>query len=529
MPAIASEFLKGLAVNGIRFEPALGSEPGNLTGHQTSSSGTIFPAATGQVRYLVSLATATGTPLYPVSRGLNWGYGSRCAPRSGAVAVDLSALSEIKLMEGQPVAVVGPGVTQQMLYEHLQAHAPQWTFNVTGSGRDTSLIGNALDRGVGYLGPRREDLFGLEIVTGTGEVLHTGFRRLGESSPLAHAHPYGLGPMLDGLFFQGNFGIVTSACFRLQPRRPCEVALSLTLKDPARLSEFIDVLAALKREKIISSVTHIGNRARTHASLAAGAARYLMDRCHMPREAAIREAGQCLQIVSPSEWASLGGASGSKAEVRARVREARARTRHLAGLRVVSSGLLDAGFGVMDKLRGLRWARAQAAAIAGVRPLHGLALGIPTDAPIENLLFKFDAEHLPASRLDESPCGLLFINPALPLNGREAVPIVQESERIARVAGFELYMTLNIETDTSLVGVFNLLFDRRDAEQTRRAHQCADDMLAFFQRVGIQPYRARADMMSSIVDANDPYWQTVRRLKEVFDPQDIIAPGRYNL
>ena len=92
-----------------------------------------------------------------------------------------------------PVAVIEPGVTQMQLYEFLQNHCPELTFNVTGSGKETSIIGNALDRGVGYMGPRREDLFGLEIVLGTGEILRTGFRRLGESSRLAHSHPFGLG------------------------------------------------------------------------------------------------------------------------------------------------------------------------------------------------------------------------------------------------------------------------------------------------------------------------------------------------
>ena len=67
-----------------------------------------------------------------------------------------------------PVAVIEPGVTQMQLYDFLQNHCPELTFNVTGSGKETSIIGNALDRGVGYIGPRREDLFGLEIVLGTG-------------------------------------------------------------------------------------------------------------------------------------------------------------------------------------------------------------------------------------------------------------------------------------------------------------------------------------------------------------------------
>jgi 4-cresol dehydrogenase (hydroxylating) len=35
--------------------------------------------------------------------------------------------------------------------------------------------------------------------------------------------------------------------------------------------------------------------------------------------------------------------------------------------------------------------------------------------------------------------------------------------------------------------------------------------------------------MRQITSEDDPYWQTIYRLKTVFDPNDIIAPGRYNL
>ncbi|XXF77148.1 FAD-binding protein [Myxococcaceae bacterium GXIMD 01537] len=530
MHAIAPGFLDRLTAAGIAVEHDVPSNRhGDVTGGHQPALCVAKPSSREQVEALVEVARRTQTPLYPFGRGFNWGYGSASAPRPGAVLVDLSGMQSIEVTPGQAVAVIGPGVSQQQLYDYLRVNHPEWTFNVTGSGCHTSVLGNSLDRGVGYVGPRREDVFGLEVVTGAGQVLRTGFRRLGESSPLAHAHPYGLGPMLDGLFFQGNFGIVTSACFRLIPRRPREVAVAMSLRHPDHLAEFIDVLGMLKREKVISSVTHIGNRARTHTSLHHAAARYLMDRCGLTREGADSETARCMMAVSPAEWTSLGGISGTPGEVRARVREAKARTRHVAGMRGYTAELLDLGFKVMDGLRALPWARAQAAAISSIRPLHGLALGIPTDAPIDNLLFKFDAEGLPPTRLDESRCGLLFISPALPLRGRDVVPIVRESERIARAAGFELYMTLNIETETSLVGVFNLLFDRGDAGMTKRARQCADDLLEFFRREGISPYRARADMMDRIVDASDPYWQTVRQLKQVFDPQDIIAPGRYNL
>lgn len=505
----------------------------NVTGHARSSAAEIQVASTPALRRIVAQARASSMPLYPFSTGLNWGYGSRSPVADGCVLLDLSRMNRIlnadEISIDNPVAVIEPGVTQQQLYEFLQRRCPELTFNVTGAGRDTSIIGNALDRGVGYTGPRKDDLFGLELVTGTGEVLRTGFRRLGEESPLAHCHPFGLGPILDGLFFQGNFGIVTSACFRLYPRRPSEVAVSLALRDAANLPLFISELARLKREGLLTSVTHIGNRARTHSSMAYGITRYLENECGFTPEAALIEADRALNVVAPNEWASLASVTGNRGQVRAALFEIWRRTRKFARLMVVTDGILDLGYALTHRLRAIPFARANAAAIAAMRPLHKLALGVPTDVAIENLLWKFGHTSNRAAELDQSRCGLLFINPALPLDGKVVAEVVDGMTAVAKRFEHVLYMTLNVETPTSLVAVVNLLFDRSSADETERAHRCADALLEFIRSRGLEVYRARADMMDKIVANTPEYWSTVRALKQVFDPDNIIAPGRYNL
>lgn len=491
------------------------------------------PASTDEVVSLVKAARQRHEALYPISRGLNWGYGSASPVVAGCSLVDLGGMRAIRnaadISLANPVALIEPGVTQGQLYQFLERSCPGLTFNVTGSGRDTSIIGNALDRGVGYLGPRRDDLFGLEVVTGTGQILKTGFRRLGDESLLACSHPFGLGPMLDGLFSQGNFGIVTSACLRLFPRRPKEIAVSLALKRESDFPAFIDTLAALKRESVFTSVAHIGNRARSHGTLMHGAVRYLSARCGLPEAEARREAEAALDIVAPHEWTGFGGIAGNAGQVRSAVAEIRGRLRAVAITSLVTGRRLAAGYALADRLRALRRARAYAAALAAIGPLHGLAMGVPTDVAVDNLLWQFGAEQLHASELDRSECGLLFVNPALPMDGGFVAEVLQGLRRLGQRHGHRLYVTVNIETPSSLVAVINLLFRRSDAEQVERAHRCADEMLTFIHDSGLEVYRARADMMGKIVARDPAYWGLVRELKRVLDPDNIIAPGRYNL
>lgn len=505
----------------------------NVSGHAHPLAGLHQPTTVDEVVALVNAARQAGTPLYPVSTGLNFGYGGKSPVLPGCALVDLSRMNKIRNADAislaNPVAVIEPGVTQAQLHEFLQQHCPELTFNVTGSARATSILGNALDRGVGYFGPRKEDVFGLEVVCGSGKLLHTGFRRLGEQSPLAHSHPYGVGPILDGLFFQGNFGIVTSACFRLVPRRPCQVALSLSLRDAAQLPLFIDQLAALKREGFVESVTHIGNQGRTHATLMRGITAYLQEHCKMPQAQLAGEAAAVLRAIAPGEWSSLGAITGTAAQVRASLAEIRRRMKPIAKVTEVTADKLERGYALLHRLRRWAPARARAAGIAAIRPLHALALGVPTDAAIDNLLWQSGAAHLDAVQLDQSDCGLLFINPALPLNGAFVAATIAELEEIAALHGHRLYMTLNIETPTSLVAVINLLFNRADPIEQTSAHGCADALLAHMRERGLEVYRARADMMAAMVAAHPHYWDTVRALKGELDPANIIAPGRYNL
>ncbi len=506
---------------------------GGVTGHVKSVSAVYRPKSIEDVIALVRSARISGTPLYPISTGFNWGYGSQTPVTNDCVLVNLEGMNRIvnasSISIDHPVALIEPGVTQIQLYEFLEAHCPELTFNVTGAGRDTSILGNGLDRGVGYQGPRVEDLFGLEIVTGTGEVLHTGFRRLGDESPLVHSHPYGLGPMLDGLFYQGNFGIVTSACLRLHPKRPERLTISLAVRSESALPSLIDELARLKRDGLLTSVAHVGNRVRARSSLRHGAIRYLERECGLDREDARRQAERAMDLVASGEWTGVASITGNREQVRGALREIRARTNKLARLSVVDTKKLGLGLAITHRLRALPWMRRAAAAITAAWPLYDLALGVPTDLGVENLLFQFGHANQLPRELDQSRCGLLFISPAMPLDGALAADVITGMKKTAARYHHELYTTINIETALSLVAVVNILFDRASAEETDRAHKCADALYAYIRQRGLEVYRARADMMGKVVTADGSYWPHVRALKQALDPDDIIAPGRYNL
>ena len=90
----------------------------------------LYPATLVEVQQIVDEARARGTPLYPVSTGMNWGLGSRHPVRDDCVLVDLRRLDrmrEVDLAHGY--AVIEAGVSQHALVQRLEGTA--WMLNVT--------------------------------------------------------------------------------------------------------------------------------------------------------------------------------------------------------------------------------------------------------------------------------------------------------------------------------------------------------------------------------------------------------------
>ena len=77
-----------------------------------------------------------------------------------------------------------------------------------------------MDHGVGYgFGGFRDHFYshcGMEVVLPNGEIVRTGMGALPGAKTWGEYH-YGVGPYVDGLFGQSNFGVVTKMGFHLLP------------------------------------------------------------------------------------------------------------------------------------------------------------------------------------------------------------------------------------------------------------------------------------------------------------------------
>jgi 4-cresol dehydrogenase (hydroxylating) flavoprotein subunit len=500
----------------------------NVSGFVRRVPAVLLPRTVGEVQAAVRIAARARVPLHPISCGANWGMGSRLPVRDGAVILELSRLNRIRELRPEArYAVIEAGVTQGQLSDVLRERRLPLIVNVTGSARATSVIGNALERGVGYLAPRADQLSGLEVVLADGELLRTGFARF-EGAATAHRFRHGVGPSLDGLFFQSGLGVVTAAGFELHPMPEGASALVLRMRREENLGPAVDAIARLRRRGVLSGVAHIGNRARSLVTLAPLVAAELME--DGGDEAVRRDrALRALERQGFGAWSAVLGFGGAPAVRRWILRELRAELGGLGRLLVLTPGRIAVADRLLGALAGVRWCREQRALLRAAAPFNRLALGEPTDAALASIYWPIPgATAPPDGDPDDCPdAGLLYALPLLPAEGAAARACAEGAERIFRARGFEPMITFNPLDDRAMEGVISLAFPRSDAGRDAAGLACIREAEAWFIESGWPPYRVGIESMDLLRRPGSVYDRTLSALQSALDPHGILAPGRY--
>ncbi len=173
-------------------------------------AGIIFAESEEDVAHVVRCANRYSIPIDPVSTGYNVGYGDYFPESSGQVILNLSRMNRIlELCREEGWLRIQPGVSQGEVAEYLRKHAPEFNFDLTYWLKESSVLGNALERGRTLLAERERDLIGAKIVLASGEILRTGFNPQAKS-------PVIRGLNLHPLIFQSNLGVAVEGVLRLR-------------------------------------------------------------------------------------------------------------------------------------------------------------------------------------------------------------------------------------------------------------------------------------------------------------------------
>ncbi|MBN2230090.1 MAG: FAD-binding oxidoreductase [Candidatus Thorarchaeota archaeon] len=181
----------------------------------------VMPSNVEEIQSIIQLANETLTPIIPFVTGQSVG-GLTIPQVDGAVIVDLKRMNKIiEVDEESMYMLIEPGVTFGHVKQYLETHHPSLRYTYPLAPPYTSVMANALLQGLCDLstthGSMSDFINGLEAVLPTGELVRVGSGIMGDGNWFGR---YPL-PDLVGLFsgWQGMTGIVTKISLKIWPKK----------------------------------------------------------------------------------------------------------------------------------------------------------------------------------------------------------------------------------------------------------------------------------------------------------------------
>jgi len=306
---------------------------------------------------------------------------------------------------------------------------------------------------------------------------------------------YGFGPYADGIFTQSNYGIVTKMGIWLMPEPPGYRPYMISFQREEDLEQVIEILRPLKVNNIIQNAATLRSLLLV-AGINATRSQYHAGPGPIPDSAAKRiMADQDIGM-----WNFYGALYGPPP--------------------------------LMDVLWSIT--RDAFASVPGAR------FFTPEERRHENDVLKHRAMTMRGvPRLTEYSFvnwvgggGHIGFSPVSPINGSEAMKqYVMVRDRLAQY-GFD-YLSVFAIGWRELHHVIELIFDRRDPEEKRKAYEVFGIMVREAAEAGYGEYRTHISFMDQVAKTyswNDhAQLRFQQTLKDALDPKGILSPGKQGI
>lgn len=464
------------------------------------SSAVLYPSTTEEVQAVVRIANEAGVPLWPSSQGRNNGYGGPSPRVKGSVLVSLRRMNRVlEINDRLAYAVVEPGVSWLELHQALvDGGHDDLMVSVPDLGWG-SVIGNTLDSGVTYLplGMDYQAPTGMEIVLADGSLMRTGMGGI-PNSKAWHVYKRGLGPVLDPLFVQSNFGIVTRMGYWLMRKPDAYAPLFLTVPRDTQLEQAIEILRELRLEGVIRGVPVMQNTV-TLASHFPDVLGQMKAADAAFTETELQEIADRTGI---GRWGMRTAVWGDRVVV----------DHHVARIKEAWS------------------------AIDGARVDHEHTYGRGEWEEISHFVDKVQGGIPSLDMLDAIPdhIGHIGFSPVVPLLGENVREVVDLLRRISEEeAGVNFVAGLCTISERSTIVVSGLNYDINDQAAMDKAFATVKKMVREAGKLGYGEYRAHLDFMDEAADeysfGDHAYRRFIEKIKDAVDPNGILAPGRHGI
>ncbi len=519
------------------FTDTVSLDSAAMTNYRTSEQivAIVKPKDASEVSACLKVANQQKMGIYVISKGKNWGYGSRVPLVDACVLIDLGRLDRIvEHSDKYGYVTLEPGVTFEQLFSYLRENNSDLLMSATGGGLQSSILGNAVERGIGtgLYADRFASVCDLEVVMPDGEIINTGFGRFGGNPEIGKLYKWGQGPSLDGLFSQSNFGVVTKLTTWLMKSPEIFQMLFYKVEKLENLYLLMDELRELSMNGFVRPALTFYNDFRVFSTMM----QYPFDKCD-PDKSTYADVMAELRRSAPHFDKIIGLWSG---EISFRsMNEEHDRVQQNIIREKIGKYVDDMTFVSITKDEILEILQNQHKGIPldysnnFIRSfLIGKYIGIPNDLPIRQTYWrkrKAIPQHLDP---DKDKCGLIWISPVIPFNGNDLKTAVEIISKICDEYHFEPAISLQCLSERAINIIASINWDRDIKHEDENAEKCYLEMLAKLSERGYYPYRNTTFGMKNAnysTSGQSGYNKLLNDLKNTIDPNHILSSGRYNI
>jgi len=440
----------------------------------------VRPASTQEVSAIVKIANKEKIPITVISSGKDIGDATHL-PTCGGILLDLKRMDKIvEVNEKFRYVVVEPGVTFYQLYREIWKRGLNWRFAVPSAPPATTIVGNYV--GVGGVGftvrtAHFNLVSGMEIVLPNGEVVYTGPKKA------PYGVSWGFGPLIDGLFVQGNFGIITKLGIKPLKEWECFDWFIYSVDRFEDVVSCVDFSMSLFQKGIMRGCYTLYNWLALIASVETYPWEITEGKRSLPEDVRRR----FMEKHGVGWWVVLGGLCGTKENVERRLSLVEKEAKKYPALSQLDKKEVLKIPEIDHKLKAMQ--------------------GLPTRAESNWLSWRGG--------------GLVWYSSQPIMDGKEALMLARIYEQIHSKYGFDYSTKYVLPTVQS---GFLLFKQPKEKERARKAYM---EIIEKTLDAGfiIRRYDVYAEPL--ILSRLGPLRDVFSRIKEAFDPNRIINPGMH--
>ena len=463
--------------------------PDRVEQHQPAAA--VAPASVAEIQAILKVANRYKVPLWSISTGKNYGYGTAAPATPGQVVLDLKRMD--KIIEVDPelgTALVEPGVTFKQLLDYLHANDLPFWVNKPAPAPITGPMGFTLERGQGYTRyqEQAQNFCGMEVVLADGSLVKTAMGGP-QNSKTWQCYRWGYGPWVDGLFTQSNLGIVTKIGLWLMRKPKSTMTFVVGFDQIGTASKALEVIRDLRMDGIIDIglVFHLGY----------GVAMTQRRKAVYQGPGSIPDEvwqGIAKQINIPL-WSAAGTLYGTDEQIAVNAKLVKQAFEAIGGVFKYEHEITGAGQIMLNNMKMLATDRLS----------------------LEDFgIFNFRGS------------GSAWLAPVIPAKAEDGQRCYEIIKNALDAYGFD-YMGgfIGSYSGRSFDAAIILLFNRDDPEELARANECSVKIINAAAEAGYALYRSSTSTMDLVAKHYGSAQHALNeRLKDALDPNHILAPGK---